>query len=103
MTITSTLLDFYTGLSILTQYTQRTVLRNALLESLMAKRKKDFEETYETADGFQIEDMEGNVLDEELPEDEEDSFWSDDEEEKEEDDFFSSVAEENNWEEGYDY
>lgn len=68
----------------------------------MAKRKKDFEETYETADGFQIEDMEGNVLDEELLEDEEDSFWADDEE-KEEDDFFSSVAEENNWEEGYDY
>jgi hypothetical protein len=69
----------------------------------MAKRKKDTEETYETADGFQIEDMEGNAVDDELLDDEEDSFWKDDEEEKEEDDFFSSVAEENNWEEGYDY
>ena len=70
----------------------------------MAQRKKNTEESYENADGFQIEDMEGNAVDDGLLEDEEDSFWSDDEEEeKEEDDFFSSVAEENNWEEGYDY
>jgi len=69
----------------------------------MAKRKKDTEESYENADGFQIEDMEGNAVEDELLEDEEDSFWKDDEDEKEDDDFFSSVAEENNWEEGYDY
>lgn len=69
----------------------------------MTKRKKDTEESYENADGFQIEDIEGNAVEDELLEDEEDSFWKDDEDEKEEDDFFSSVAEENNWEEGYDY
>lgn len=69
----------------------------------MAKRKKDQEETFENADGFQIEDMEGNAVEDDNPEEEEDSFWSDDEEEKEEDDFFNSVAEENNWEQGYDY
>ncbi|MEZ5539112.1 MAG: hypothetical protein R3E63_03970 [Pseudomonadales bacterium] len=69
----------------------------------MAKRKKNQEETFENADGFQIEDMEGNAVEDDIPEDEEDGFWSDDEEEKEEDDFFNSVAEENNWEQGYDY
>ena len=69
----------------------------------MAKRKKNQEETFENADGFQIEDMEGNAVEDDIPEDEEDVFWSDDEEEKEEDDFFNSVAEENNWEQGYDY
>ena len=69
----------------------------------MAKRKKGTEESYENADGFQIEDIEGNAVEDELLENEEDDFWSDDEEEKEEDDFFNSVAEENNWEEGYDY
>ncbi|HQQ62009.1 MAG TPA: hypothetical protein PLF22_00390 [Pseudomonadales bacterium] len=70
----------------------------------MSRRKKHQEESYETAEGFQIEDMEGNaVTDDVLLDEEEDSFWADDEEEKEEDDFFSSVAEENNWEEGYDY
>ncbi len=70
----------------------------------MSRRKKHQEESYENAEGFQIEDLEGNAVpgDELLDEDEEDSFWSDDDE-KEEDDFFSSVAEENNWEEGYDY
>jgi hypothetical protein len=70
----------------------------------MSRRKKHQEESYENAEGFQIEDLEGNAVtsDELLDEDEEDGFWSD-EEEKEEDDFFSSVAEENNWEEGYDY
>ncbi len=69
----------------------------------MAKRKKHAEESYETADGFQIEDMEGNVIADEAIEDEENDFWADDENEQEEDDFFSSVAEENNWEAGYDY
>lgn len=71
----------------------------------MSRRKKQQEESYETADGFQIEDMEGNAVtgDELLDEDEEDGFWADDDEEGEEDEFFSSVAEENNWEEGYDY
>lgn len=70
----------------------------------MARRKKSSEDSYETAAGFQIEDMEGNAVGgDELPDEEEDSFWADDDEEQEEDDFFSSVAEENNWEEGYDY
>ena len=71
----------------------------------MSRRKKHQEESYENAEGFQIEDMHGNaVADDEALEDE-DSFWADDDddEEQEEDDFFSSVAEENNWEEGYDY
>ena len=63
----------------------------------MSRRKKHQEESFETADGFQIEDMEGNAIT-----GEEDSFWNDDEE-KEEDEYFNSVAEENNWEEGYDY
>ena len=40
----------------------------------MAKRKKNTEESYENAEGFQIEDMEGNIVDDELLEDEEDSF-----------------------------
>lgn len=71
----------------------------------MSRRKKNQEESYETAEGFQIEDMEGNaVADDTLLDEEDDSFWADDDEdEQEEDDFFSSVAEENNWEEGYDY
>ena len=71
----------------------------------MSRRKKNQEESYETAEGFQIEDMEGNIItDEGAPEGDEDSFWADDDEdEQEEDDFFNSVAEENNWEEGYDY
>ncbi|MBK8287455.1 MAG: hypothetical protein IPK95_01470 [Cellvibrionales bacterium] len=70
----------------------------------MSRRKKHQEESFETADGFQIEDMEGNAItgEELLDEEEEDSFWNDDEE-KEEDEYFNSVAEENNWEEGYDY
>ena len=54
----------------------------------MSRRKKHQEESFETADGFQIEDMEGNAITDE---------------EKEEDEYFNSVAEENNWEEGYDY
>lgn len=78
----------------------------------MARRKKTPEhESYETADGFQIEDMEGNPVEEEalledplLEEDEGDSFWDDDEEDEvDEDEHFNSIAEENNWEEGYDY
>ena len=70
----------------------------------MSRRKKHQEESFETADGFQIEDMEGNAFtgEELLDEEEEDSFWNVDEE-KEEDEYFNSVAEENNWEEGYDY
>lgn len=71
----------------------------------MARRKKPQEESYETADGFQIEDMEGNLVeDEPLDEDEKSGFWADDDDdEQEEDDYFSSVAENNDWEEGYDY
>lgn len=83
----------------------------------MPRRKKHQEESFETADGFQIEDMEGNaVADETLPEDEDtlqgdalledeyDPFWDDeDDDEKEEDEYFNSVAENNDWEEGYDY
>ena len=93
----------------------------------MSRRKKHQEESFETADGFQIEDMEGNavvddplldeeLLDEALPdeaakndvllEEEYNPFWDDDEEdddEKEEDEYFNSVAENSNWEEGYDY
>lgn len=70
----------------------------------MARRKKSQEESYETADGFQIEDMEGNLVEEEpLDEEENGGFWADDDDEQEEDDYFSSVAENNDWEEGYDY
>lgn len=92
----------------------------------MSRRKKHQEESFETADGFQIEDMEGNVvvddplLDDELLEalpdeasrndvlleEEYNPFWDDDEDdddEKEEDEYFNSVAENSNWEEGYDY
>ena len=77
----------------------------------MSRRKHEQEESFETADGFQIEDMEGNPVEDELPEDEEavstrSSFWDedeDDEEEREEDDYFNSLAEQNDWEEGYDY
>ena len=82
----------------------------------MSSRKKHQEESFETADGFQIEDMEGNaVVDEVLPddktpvidallEDEHNPFWDDeDDDEKEEDEYFNSVAENNDWEEGYDY
>lgn len=72
----------------------------------MSRRKKHQEESYENAEGFQIEDIHGNAVAEDaLPEDEDNGFWADDDddEEHEEDDFFSSVAEENNWEEGYDY
>lgn len=79
----------------------------------MSRRKKTPEhESYETAEGFQIEDMEGNpVADEVLLEDpllevdSADDFWDEDEEEDEvdEDEHFNSIAEENNWEEGYDY
>ena len=70
----------------------------------MSRRKKHQEESFETADGFQIEDMEGNAItgEELLDEEEGDSFWNDDEE-KEEDEYFNSVAENSNWEEGYDY
>ena len=86
----------------------------------MSRRKKHQEESFETADGFQIEDMEGNavvddmLVEEALPsetsagdallEEENDPFWDDDEDdEKEEDEYFNSVAENNDWEEGYDY
>ncbi|HQQ74393.1 MAG TPA: hypothetical protein PK031_04520 [Pseudomonadales bacterium] len=87
----------------------------------MSRRKKHQEESFETADGFQIEDMEGNavvddaLLDDMLPdeavkadallEDEHNPFWDDEDEddEKEEDEYFNSVAENSNWEEGYDY
>jgi len=86
----------------------------------MSRRKKHQEESFETADGFQIEDMEGNavidetILDGALPDDmtasdalldeEHDPFWDDDEDdETEEDEYFNSVAENSNWEEGYDY
>lgn len=78
----------------------------------MSRRKKEQEESYETADGFQIEDMEGNAVDEAVPEEDEtvaagSRFWDEDEdeddEEQEEDEYFSSVAENSNWEEGYDY
>lgn len=82
----------------------------------MSRRKKTQEESFETADGFQIEDMEGNVVPDDtapedetlksdaLPEDEYDPFWDDeDDDEKEEDEYFNSVAENNDWEEGYDY
>lgn len=86
----------------------------------MSRRKKHQEESFETADGFQIEDMEGNavvddlLVEEVLPsevsandtvlEDEYDPFWDEDEDdEKEEDEYFNSVAENSNWEEGYDY
>jgi len=82
----------------------------------MSSRKKHQEESFETADGFQIEDMEGNaVVDDILPEDEtpvidalledeHDPFWDEeDDDEKEEDEYFNAVAENNDWEEGYDY
>ena len=80
----------------------------------MARRKKTPEhESYETADGFQIEDMEGNpvaedaLLEDPLLEAEgTDDFWDEDDEEDDEvdeDEHFNSIAEENNWEEGYDY
>lgn len=87
----------------------------------MSRRKKHQEESFETADGFQIEDMEGNavvddaLLDDTLPdeavkadallEEEHNAFWDDEDEddEKEEDEYFNSVAENSNWEEGYDY
>jgi hypothetical protein len=86
----------------------------------MSRRKKHQEESFETADGFQIEDMEGNAVVDDLLvedafpseasasdallEDEHDPFWDDDEDdEKEEDEYFNSVAENSNWEEGYDY
>ena len=87
----------------------------------MSRRKKHQEESFETADGFQIEDMEGNavvddaLLDDVLPdevvkadallEEERNAFWDDEDEddEKEEDEYFNSVAENSNWEEGYDY
>jgi hypothetical protein len=75
----------------------------------MSRRKQEQEETFETADGFQIEDLEGNPVEEKLEEEGDvaarDTFWDeeDDEEEKEEDDYFQSLAEQNDWEEGYDY
>ncbi len=97
----------------------------------MSRRKKHQEESFETADGFQIEDMESvavgddplledalldeALLDAALPdeasksdallEEEYNAFWDDDEDEdeKEEDEYFNSVAENSNWEEGYDY
>lgn len=78
----------------------------------MSRRKHEQEESYETTDGFQIEDMEGNPVEDEAPADDEaaaarSSFWEededDDDEEREEDEYFNSVAENSNWEEGYDY
>ncbi|MCC7516899.1 MAG: hypothetical protein IT470_06130 [Pseudomonadales bacterium] len=78
----------------------------------MSKRKNQQEESYETAEGFQIEDMEGNPVEDEPPAEDEaaaahSNFWDEDEdeddEEQEEDEYFSSVAENSNWEEGYDY
>ena len=78
----------------------------------MSRRKREQEDSFETAEGFQIEDMEGNPVEDTLEEDEEglstsrNSFWDDDEDEDEdaeEDDYFNSIAEQNDWEEGYDY
>lgn len=98
----------------------------------MSRRKKHQEESFETADGFQIQDMEAiavgddplledslleeSLLDATLPEgapkgdalleEEYNAFWDEDEgedDEKEEDEYFNSVAENSNWEEGYDY
>ena len=93
----------------------------------MSRRKKhQEEESYETAEGFQIEDINGNAVDDDaLPDevllsDEEiladttvlsdkalldegkGSFW-DDEDEPEDDEHFNSIAENEDWEEGYDY
>ena len=70
----------------------------------MSRRKKHQEESYENAEGFQIEDMQGNAVeaDEDLDEDS-DSFWDDDEDEQDEDEHFNSIAENEDWEEGYDY
>ena len=91
----------------------------------MAIQKHPQEESFETAEGFQIEDMDGNsieddygdeddasamrVIDEEVDEDEERrrKFWEDDEEDEDDDtfgeDLFNSMADNSNWEEGYDY
>jgi hypothetical protein len=77
----------------------------------MSRRKKPQEESFETAEGFQIEDMEGNAVTDDIPlidkldaeEDERNAFWDDEDDEKEEDEYFNSVAENNDWEEGYDY
>lgn len=84
----------------------------------MAGRKKQQEESFENAEGFQIEDMEGNavvedeiidadaVIAEKTLREGHDRFWEDDEvedDETEEDEYFNSVAENNDWEEGYDY
>lgn len=70
----------------------------------MGRRKKHETESYENAEGFQIEDMEGNAV---LPEDEDDEhdpFWDDDDEEGGDDNgHFNDIAESNDWEEGYDY
>lgn len=79
----------------------------------MSRRKKNQEESFENAEGFQIEDMEGNAVIDDVPaddlladdllDDEKDPFWDDEDDEKEEDEYFNSVAENNDWEEGYDY
>lgn len=91
----------------------------------MARRKNPQEESFETAEGFQIEDMDGNcieddfgdeddasamqVIDDEIDADEEHrrKFWEDDEEDEEDDtfgeDLFNSMAENGDWQEGYDY
>jgi hypothetical protein len=91
----------------------------------MAGRKKHQEESFENAEGFQIEDLEGNAVVEDEIIDEDaiietaiqdpaladeplrqghERFWEDDEDdETEEDEYFNSVAENNDWEEGYDY
>ncbi len=84
----------------------------------MARRKKTGEESYETADGFQIEDIEGNAVvddevieaasgedlsDEALLNEGKGSFWDDEDDDAEEDEHFNTIAENNDWEEGYDY
>ncbi len=74
----------------------------------MSRRKKHQEESFETAEGFQIEDMEGNAVTDDTPannelEDDYDPFWDDDEDEQDEDEHFNSIAENEDWEEGYDY
>lgn len=90
----------------------------------MARRKSFQEESFETADGFQIEDLDGNAIEDEQPDEDDASamsviddeidqdekrraaFWAEDEDEAEDDfgdELFSSLAENSDWEEGYDY